>query len=58
LITQKALDDFKVIWKEVYGEEISDEFALQHAFVLLNFTNLIYRPLKKEWVEKEKINGP
>jgi len=64
MISQKALDAFKLIWKKEYGEEISNEFALTEAIALLTIINMTYRPIKKEWVDEvegkleEKSNSP
>lgn len=54
MLSNKALDDFKRIWKEEYGEEIDDEKATRQAINLLTFFNAIYRPLRKEWIEDKK----
>ncbi len=51
MLSQKALQDFKEIWKEESGEEISDDLAIEKAMSLLQLFDVIYRPLKKEWVQ-------
>jgi hypothetical protein len=48
MISAQALQDFKVIWKSQFGEDISDEKATEEALNLLNLFNVIYRPIKKE----------
>lgn len=53
MISDKALQDFKQLWREEYGEDIADEQALEAAINLLTFTNAIYRPIKKEWAENK-----
>jgi len=50
MISQKALASFKHIWKEEYGEEISDDFALENATNLLSFFDVVYRPVKQSWL--------
>lgn len=57
MISEQALEEFKRIWKEEYGEEIPDGFALEHAVNLLTFFDAIYRRIKKKW-EDEFPNGP
>lgn len=48
MISAQALQDFKAIWKNQFGEDISDEKATEEALNLLNLFNVIYRPIKKE----------
>ena len=52
MISDKALKEFKEIWKEEYGQEISDERAVELGLNLLTLFDKIYRPLKKEWVKE------
>ncbi len=52
MISQQALKEFKEIWKEEYGNDISDEFALEKAVDLLTLTDTIYHPVKKEWLNE------
>jgi len=51
MISEQALKEFKQIWKEERGEDISDEFALEEAINLLTLYNKIYKPIKREWLE-------
>lgn len=51
MISEQALREFKQIWKEEKGGEISDELAIEEAINLLTLYNAIYRPIKKEWLE-------
>ncbi len=53
MISQQALKEFKEIWKEEYGNDISDEFALEKAINLLTLMDAIYHPIKKEWLNKQ-----
>lgn len=53
MLSDKALNEFKKIWKEEFGEDISDEKAAEEGINLLTMFDAIYRPLKKEWVEDE-----
>ncbi len=52
MISQQALKEFKEIWKEEYGNDISDEFALEKAVDLLTLMDAIYHPVKKEWLNE------
>jgi hypothetical protein len=52
MLSDKALKEFKQIWKEEIGEDISDDLAVENATQLLTFFDAVYRPIKKEWVKK------
>ncbi len=52
MISQQALKEFKEIWKEEYGNDISDEFALEKAVNLLTLMDAVYHPVKKEWLNE------
>ncbi len=58
MISEKALAEYKAIYRKEYGKDISDAEALEQATNLLNLMNVVYRPVKKEWLteldEKEK----
>jgi len=60
MISQKALEEFKAIWKEQFGEELSDDLVLDEALNLLNLFNIIYKPIIKDWLNEseEKANSP
>ena len=47
LIPKAALAEFKAIYKAEYGEDISDEEALELATNLLGLFKCIYRPLSR-----------
>lgn len=36
MLSQKSIREFQAIWKEVYGEEISPQFAHERAEWLIN----------------------
>ena len=55
MLSKQALQEFKEIWKTKHGEEISDEFAMEEATKLLTLFDAIYKPIKKEWLEKYDI---
>jgi hypothetical protein len=52
MVSEKALQEFKTIWREEFGEDISDEKALEEATALLTMFDAIYRPIRKEWAEE------
>jgi len=51
MLSTQALQEFKEIWKQEFGEEISDDLAIEEGINLLTFFNAIYRPIKEEWVK-------
>lgn len=51
MISEQAIKDFQAIWKKQFGEEISDEKATEEALNFLRFLDIIYRPVRKQWVE-------
>lgn len=52
MISEEALEEFKAIYKKEYNKDISDEKALDLAINLLNIMNVVYRPIKKEWIKE------
>lgn len=52
MLSDKALQEFKKIWKEEFGEDISDEKAAEEGINILTMFGAIYRPIKKEWVDE------
>ena len=52
MLSDKSLQEFKKIWKEEFGENISDEKAAEEGINLLTMFDAIYRPIKKEWVDE------
>ena len=53
MLSTKALQEFKEVWKKKYGEEISDDFALEQAVNLLTLFATVYKPIKKEWSQEK-----
>jgi len=49
MVSEKALQEFKNIWREEFGEDISDEKALEEAVSLLTLFDTVYRPIPKTW---------
>ena len=54
MLSKQALETFKKIWREEKGEDISDEKAAEEGINLLTLFNVIYRPIKKEWLNEDK----
>ena len=52
MISDAALKEFQEIWQEEFGQDISDEVAMEEATQLLTLFDAIYRPIKKEWVKE------
>lgn len=52
MISEKALKEYKAIYKKEYGVDLPDEEALEQATKLLNLMKIIYRPISKDNYEK------
>ena len=52
MLTKEAVEEFKKIWREEFGEDISDEKAAEEGINLLTMFDAIYRPIKKKWVDE------
>ncbi len=52
MLSKEALNEFKKIWREEKGEDVSDELAVEEAINLLTLFSAIYRPVKQEWVDE------
>ena len=50
MISGAALQEFKKIYADEFGEEISDERAMELGTSLLTLFHHIYRPVKKDWL--------
>lgn len=51
-LSKKAVEEYRIIYKKFYGEEISYEQAAEQGIKLIRFFNLIYRPIKASWIKK------
>jgi len=59
MISKQALEEFKEIWrKENPGQNIDDKTAMDQAVALLTLMDTVYKPVKKEWLEKYKEETP
>jgi hypothetical protein len=54
MLSKKAIKEFQQIWLEEFGEEISDDFALEKGTKLINLFEIIYRPIPKNNEKHEK----
>jgi len=53
MLSETAKQEFKQIYLEKYGTELSDSEAADLAINFLTFMNAIYRPVKKEWLDNK-----
>jgi hypothetical protein len=53
MLSEAALKEFKQIYFAEYGTELSDSEAADLAINFLTFMNAVYRPVKKEWLDKK-----
>ena len=51
-LSKQAINEFKSIYKEEFGEDISDRKAYELAANLLSLFKIIYRPIPKERKKK------
>ena len=56
MISETALKEFQKIWQSEFGEDISNEIAMEEAVNLLTLFDAVYCPIKQEWME-EYENG-
>jgi hypothetical protein len=56
MISEKALEEFKKIYKEEYKKDPSEKEALDLATNLLTIFNVVYRPVKREWLKDKEKN--
>lgn len=52
MISEKALKEFKEIYKKKTGKDISDQDALESATKLITLVKAVYRPIPKEWLDE------
>lgn len=57
MISDAALREFREIWAEEIGSEISDEQAMEEATQLLTLFDAIYRPIRKDWLNENEYNN-
>lgn len=54
VLSRKAVEEYQMIYKKTFGEEISYDQALEQGIRLLRLMKMIYSPIKKEWAKKLK----
>jgi len=52
LISPQQISKFQSIYKDVYGEDISEQAAHKEAMNLVRLVTLIYQPMRKEEFER------
>ena len=53
--SKEAIKEFKEIYRKEFGEELSDQDALEKASKLLRLMEIIYKPMtQKEYDEVQK----
>ena len=52
IISEKALKEFKAIYKKKFDIELSDQDALESATKLLRLAEIVYKPMTKEEYER------
>ncbi|MFH1824406.1 MAG: hypothetical protein ABH873_04175 [Candidatus Firestonebacteria bacterium] len=55
MISEKALDEFKKIYKKEAGEEISDREAYEKGNNLVNFFRLLYKIDRRNKIKKKSF---
>jgi hypothetical protein len=48
MLSNQAIAEFKQVWKEQFGDDISDERADLEGTKLVQFMKLIYKPIPKD----------
>ena len=52
MLSKKAIDEFKQLYKDKYGEELNDFVASEAANSLVRMMDIIYKPIPKAWEEQ------
>ena len=52
MISKQAIDEYKKIYKQEFGEDISSEAALANATSFLRLIKTVYKPILKKNVKK------
>lgn len=47
-LSKEAIEEFKEIYKKEFGEEISDQEALEKATKLLRLIEIVYKPMTQK----------
>lgn len=57
MLSKQAISDYKKIYKAEFGVELTDAEASEQSTKLLRIFRLIYKPISREWLRKEKKDG-
>lgn len=57
-ISTEQISKFRLIYREVWGEDISEENAHEQAMSLIRLITLIYQPMRKHEFERVKKEIP
>lgn len=49
MLSKEAVDEFKKLYKEQYGEELNDFVASEAANRLVRMVDIVYKPIPKAW---------
>ena len=52
MLSKEALEEFKKLYKEQYGEELNDFVATEAANRLVRMMDVVYKPIPKAWEEQ------
>lgn len=52
MLSKQALDEYREIYRQEHGEVPSDEILVEEATKLLTVFDLVYRPVKKVWLQE------
>ncbi|MBU6426912.1 hypothetical protein KGQ27_01600 [Patescibacteria group bacterium] len=56
MLSKQALDEYREIYRREHGEVPSDEILVEEAVKLLTVFDMVYRPVKKAWLENYQNN--
>ena len=56
-LSKEALEEFKQIYKEEFGEDLTDAEAEEMATRVMRLYELLSRPLSSERKEKDQLEG-
>ena len=54
-LTNEHISDFQKLYQEEFGISLSDDEALERATKLIEFVQVIYKPITKEDYKKYKL---
>ena len=54
-ISKKRLEEFRKIWKEEYGQDLSDKETYEYASSLARFAEILFKQAKIDYQRKERL---